>query len=155
MSAPTREVLSPVAPTEGEAQLAREAGRRLAAHLGARGDLRLQLIEGDRPGETLALPEPALNLLLRILTEMAEGNAVTLMPLRAELTTQQAADLLNVSRPYLVRLLDEGRIPHRKVGARRRVLARDLLAYRRRVDADRLRALDELAAQAQELGMGY
>src|SRR4051812_34690276 len=107
-----------VAPTEAESQVARETSRRLAAHLGGRRELRMRIVpERGRPEEEpLAIPAPALRLLLDILTEMAEGNAVTWIPVHAELTSQQAADLLNVSRPFPVGLMDRGELPHRKVG---------------------------------------
>jgi excisionase family DNA binding protein len=86
---------------------------------------------------------------------MAQGNAVALAPLRAELTTQEAADYLNVSRPYLVGLLEKGQIPFRKVGTHRRIKFADLMAFFKRTEEERRRVMDELAAQAQELGLGY
>lgn len=117
---------------------------------------RVRLASPDRPDEVeVILPAEALHLLLRILTHMASGHAVTVMPVEAELTTQQAADLLGVSRPYLVRLLDDGVIAHHKVGTHRRVKAVDVIEYKKRDDADRRSALDELAAEAQALDLGY
>ncbi len=142
-----------VTPSKADADLAKKAGQRLA-HLRASGELRLELKTASST-EELVLPPSALQLLVRALSEMGEGNAVTLTPVRAELTTQQAADLLNVSRPHLVRLLDEGAIPGRKVGSHRRVLLSDLLAYKREFEAKRHEALDELAGLSQDLKMGY
>jgi excisionase family DNA binding protein len=116
---------------------------------------RLGIRQDDRREESVAIPASAFRLFVDILTEMAQGNAVTLIPIHAELPTQHAADLLNVSRPFLVRLIDEEKMPSRKVGTHRRILFRDLMAYKRQMDGERRKALDPLTAQAQELDMGH
>jgi excisionase family DNA binding protein len=145
-----------VAPTEADALLARESSRRLASHkLGRLSSVRIQLLDDGNESETLAVPASALRLFLHLLTEMSLGNAVALIPTHAELTTQQAADLLNVSRPYFVKLLDEGKIPFRTIGKYRRVRFDDLMVFKRKDDEARAKVLDQLTAEAQELGMGY
>src|SRR5271157_557399 len=99
MASQLSETFEPVAPTEAEANLARESSRRLANFQGARNGLRLQIVEDGGSGEPLAIPDSAFRLLVHILTEMAQGNAVTMIPVHTELTTQQAAEILNVSQP--------------------------------------------------------
>lgn len=144
-----------VTPSEADARLALESSRQLASRkLGKRSSVRLRLDDGDDT-EPMVVPTSVVRLLLHVLTEMSQGNAVTLIPTHAELTTQQAADLLNVSRPYVVKLLDEGKIPSRTVGKYRRVRFDDLMAYKRKDDDARAKVLDQLSAEAQELGMGY
>lgn len=156
MSTIISEGFETVAPTEADARLARESSRRLRTHkLGKRSSVRIQVLDGGEETETVAVPASALRLFLHLLTEMSQGNSVTLIPTHAEITTQQAADLLNVSRPYLVKLLDEGRIPCRTVGKYRRVRFDDLMAYKRKDDEARAKILDELTAEAQELAVGY
>jgi excisionase family DNA binding protein len=105
--------------------------------------------------QPLELPAGAVALLMDILDAMAAGRGISLIPEDAELTTVQAAEVLNVSRPYLIKLLAEGAIPHRKVGKHRRIRLEDVRSYKSRIDRDREALLDELAADAQENDMGY
>ena len=104
-------------------------------------------------GSEIRLPHSILKVIMEVVHEMARGNAVRVMPIHAELTTQQAAELLNVSRPFLVSLLEQGEIKYRKVGTHRRILLEDLLVYKDRRDRERLSALDELAKEDQRLGL--
>ncbi|MBK8636961.1 MAG: helix-turn-helix domain-containing protein [Chromatiaceae bacterium] len=139
-------------PTEEEVGLAAGSSRLLAACLGAGQQARLRLIDG---GTDVTVPVSAIHMLVDILNQMAQGNAVSLVPVHAELTTQQAADLLNVSRPYLVKQLEAGEVPFHKLGRHRRVRFTDLMAYKERVDRTGREAADTLTAEAQELGQGY
>ena len=104
-------------------------------------------------GKELELPGSVYALLVRIVNEMDRGNGITIIPVHAELTTQQAAELLNVSRPYLVRLLKDGEIPFHPVGRHRRVRVEDLLAYKERRDSERRRLLQKMTREAQEAGL--
>lgn len=149
----THHAMAATLPSEAEAVLAKETSRLLASRLHKGAPMQLQILDGDSPGSTLKLPASAVGLLVRILEEMARGNAVTLIPVHAELTTQEAADMLNISRPSLIQLLDEGKIEFRRVGTHRRVRFEALMNYKRRADAERLAVLEELAAYDQELGI--
>ena len=138
-------------PTDKESALAAETGRQIGSVINGAETVRAHF--GPKDGATVELPITAVRLLLDILEQMARGNAVTLMPVHAELTTQQAADLLNVSRTHFVQLLDEEKIAHRKIGTHRRVRAEDVLAYRRKTERARREALDELTELDEELGL--
>jgi excisionase family DNA binding protein len=139
-------------PTDEEIALAKQAAPQLADLLGKSKKIEIRIGANDVP---LLLPASSLRLLADILAQIGSGNAVTVLPVETELTTQQAADILNVSRPYLVKLLEEGTLPHRSVGTRQRVLLCDVLTYKQATANARAKVLEELTAQAQELKMGY
>lgn len=104
---------------------------------------------------SIAIPEKVLHLLAVILSNMAQGKAISLIPSDSEVSTQQAASILNVSRPHVVKLLEEGVIPFKKVGSHRRILLEDLLVYTNQQKETRKEHLQFLAQQAQELILGY
>jgi excisionase family DNA binding protein len=106
-------------------------------------------------GTDIILPRHAIELLRDILSDMAQGNAVTIVPLHAEMTTQQAADFLNVSRPFFVKLLEGNAIPYVKVGTHRRVKFQDLVRYKEEMRQNSDQAMDELVGLAQQHDMGY
>lgn len=141
-----------VPPSEQDARLAKESSRLLAACIGHGPTARLRVIDGNHDFD---VPVGALRMLVDILAHMAEGHAVSLVPIHAELTTQQAADFLNVSRPFVVGLLEKNALPYRKVGTHRRIQFRDLLTYRERSLQQGKQLADELAAESQRLNMGY
>lgn len=144
-------------PSDQETEEAKVSSRILSPRIQRNRPLTLRVLdENAREKEvTITLPAKAARLLLDILVQMAEGKAVTILPTHAELTTQQAADLLNVSRPFFVQLIESGEIPFRKVGTHRRVLLNDVMAYKERTDVAREKSLDELTELSQELGLGY
>lgn len=148
--------VTPDLPTEAEVSLAKESSRLLSLYLSSKEESQsIRVIDQAGEHEAVRVPTAAFRLLIDILSEMAQGNAVSMIPVHAELTTQEAADMLNVSRPHLIKLLDSGVIPFHKVGTHRRVCYQDLVDYKTKVDTERLKALKELTAQAQELNMGY
>lgn len=142
-------------PTNQEVTLARESSQKLAAYIKSTNNPAFQLITQGKDKEIISIPTHALQLLVVILSQMAKGNAITLIPVHAELTTQEAADLLNISRPFLVNLLEERKIPFRKVGSRRRIFAKDILDYKEKTDKKRLEILEELANEAQKHNTEY
>lgn len=144
-------------PSDSETEAAKISSRILSPSIQRDRPLALRVLDQDREEKetVITLPAKAARLLLDILVLMAEGKAVTIIPTHAELTTQQAADLLNMSRPSFVQLVENGEIPFRKVGTHRRVLLSDVMTYKERTDEARKKNLDELAALGQELGLGY
>ena len=132
--------------------MAQEAVRALASALRSAQGQTVRVAAG---GETrqVVVPRHAFELFLDVLGQMANGNAVTLVPVHAELTTQQAAELLNVSRPHVIKLLEAGELPFHKVGTHRRISAADLFAFRRKRAAQADEAMAELARLFQELGL--
>lgn len=140
-------IAPPTSPEESE--LARSSSRLLAACIGHGKTARLRVIDGDG---VIEVPVAALRMLVDILTNMAAGNAVSLVPIHAELTTQQTADFLNVSRPYVVGLLERGALPHHKVGTHRRVRFIDLMVYKEAQLRKSKATLTELAKLGQEQG---
>lgn len=133
--------------------LARETSRVLAARIQDADPMELRILDRDAPEGTLKLPAPAVRLLLRILEEMARGNAVTLIPLHAELTTQEAADMLNISRPTLIQLLNEGKINFRRISKHRRIPFEAVMEYKRKARAERQAVIDEFVSYNEELGI--
>lgn len=140
-------------PDHEAAALARASATELSKLLSQQPESDRARVQLD--GTDLVLPRQALALLRDLLAEMAQGNAVTIVPTHAELTTQEAADILNVSRPHLVKLVERGEIPFSRVGTHRRIRYQDLLAYKADSDRKSQAALDALTEQAQDLEMGY
>lgn len=143
-------------PTAEEAAFARESARALSACLQTRAETQqIEIFDDKGVAHPVRIPVSALRLLVDVLTEIGKGNAATIIPIHAEMTTQEAAHTLNVSRPFLVQLLERGEIPFHKIGTHRRVRYQDVIAYKERIDAERNKALAALIEQAQALKMGY
>jgi len=148
------DIPEPMTPSDADVRLAKESSRRLSPF--AKRDRPMRFApQGDGAEPPVELPASAVRLLVQLLTDMAAGHAVMLIPVHAELTTQQAADLLGVSRPFIIKQIEENKLPHRRIGTHRRVMFKDLMDYKHRMDADRRKALDELSSEAQKLNLGY
>lgn len=149
-----------VTPSQADVLLAVVGDRKLSHFLASatkrRGAPFLLTIQSDeQDSESISIPASAFRLLVDILAEMSRGNAVTIIPTKSEITTQQAAEFLNVSRPFVVKQLEANAIPYRLVGTHRRILFSDLLRFKSEMDRKREDALNELAIDAQENNMGY
>lgn len=140
----------PQIPSDEESAQAREAGRQLARLL-PEDERPLRLVTEDNRHEMISIPPGAVRLFLDILTQLGQGRAVAIVPGKVELTTQEVADYLNVSRPYVVKLIESGKLPARLVGTRRRVSFADLIKFDEEDRKTRRAALDELARIDQEL----
>lgn len=145
--------LAPIQPDESDINTAVEALPHVKDYLATHPDSVIRLVVADDPEGTLIVPRGAVELLARVLAHMAAGEGVSVVPAHAELTTQQAAELLKVSRPFLIGLLDQGDIEYRKVGKHRRIRAQSLMAYLARDDQERREAADELTRLNQEMGL--
>lgn len=145
-------------PDAHDRQLAEASSLTLSDLAQATGDLTLTLTGDGILTSQVRVPVSVVRLMFAALSEMACGHSITLARLsdaNTELTTQEAAEILNVSRPYVVGLLGKGEMSFRKVGPQRRVRLQEVMAYKQRTDIDRRAALDELAREAQELNLGY
>lgn len=152
----TNQLPKTILPLEKEVEAAVQGQRELASLLSTKFETqRIDIFDKEDKPHRLVLPTSALRLLVDILGELAIGNAVKVVPVHAELTSQEAADLLNVSRPHLVKMLEEGAIPFTKTGRHRRIRFSDLMAFKQRRDEESQEAMEALAQQAQALGMGY
>ncbi len=145
---------NPKLPTEQDIRIATETSRKLAKMI-SKGPSILRLKMAVKNGETLEIPTSMAHMILDMLEQTANGKAVTIIPFNTEMTTQQAADFLNVSRPFFIQLLEKNQIPFYKVGTHRRIHFKDVLNYKTTIDNKRRETLNALAKQAQELDMGY
>ena len=143
-------------PSPEESLLAKISSQELSGFIETNLDTQSLSITGaDGVAHAVKVPVSALRFLVDVLTELGDGNTVKLVPIHAELTTQEGADLLNISRPTFVKLLDEGMIPFTFAGNRRKVKYSDVQVYKEKLKEDRLASLDKLSFLDQELGLGY
>ena len=138
-------------PTERDVLVAKESQRQMGGmKFGRKESVALQI-----DGKEVAVPTGFMRMMIGALGQFAQGKSIAMVEIENEVSPQQAAEILKVSRPYAAKLFDEGAIPSRRVGTHRRALTADVLAYKQREKEARLAVLDELAAEGQRLKMGY
>jgi excisionase family DNA binding protein len=143
-------------PSAEEIALAKLSSQELSAVMETNGDVQnFNVVGKDGETHSVKLPARAVKLMIEVLTQLGQGNSVSITPIHAELTTQEAADMLNMSRPTLIKLLDSGELAHSRTGNRRKVAFVEVMRYKQDLDAKRFKALDELSALDQELNLGY
>lgn len=145
-----------IAPGTVDAQSAERALRRIRDHLAHTTETTTDITilgEHSNDDDPLVLPRATIEMIATMLAALANGQGVQLMPVHAMLTTQQAADMLNVSRPYLIGLLERGEMPFALVGRHRRVKFNDVMEYKRKDDRERKDAADSLTSLDEELGL--
>ncbi|WP_205964680.1 helix-turn-helix domain-containing protein [Paraglaciecola marina] len=143
-------------PNAEEVALAKLSSQALSAVMETSGEVQqFNVVGKDGENHPLTLPASAVKLMIELLTQLGQGNSVNITPIHAELTTQEAADILNMSRPTLIKLLDGSDIPYSRKGNRRKVAFVDVMAFKQNMDNKRLASLDELTALDQELELGY
>ncbi|WP_298771277.1 helix-turn-helix domain-containing protein [uncultured Shewanella sp.] len=148
-------VLTPL-PSAEEIALAKLSSREMSAILQMNNEAQaINLMTKDGQSHVVTLPSSAMKLMIEILTQLGQGNSVSITPIHAELTTQEGADLLNMSRPTFIKLLDSNIIAHTRKGNRRKVAFGDVQSYKESLEKKRLESLNELSSLDQELGMGY
>ena len=142
-------------PSAAEVELAK-LGRRQSAAIEISGEAqRINVIDRSGKAHEIMIPSSALNMMIEVLTQLSQGNSVRITPVHVELTTQEGADMLNMSRPTFIKLLDSNEIPFNHSGNRRKVSYADIMEYKSRQQTNRLATLEELSASDQDLDMGY
>ena len=149
-----REVVPPPM-SEREREMARIAQRYIMEALDHSRAAAITLTTDTGEHPTVDVPPAALKLIGQLLGAMSEGRPITLMPAKREFSTVEAANFLNVSRPFVIKEIEEGRLPHRKVGTHRRVAFEDLLEYARKMRENQASALERMADDARKVGLGY
>ncbi|WP_232615306.1 helix-turn-helix domain-containing protein [Photobacterium carnosum] len=143
-------------PSAEEIALAKLGSQELSAVMETNGEAqRINVIDKSGKTHEVTIPSSALNMMIEVLTQLGQGNSVSITPIHAELTTQDGADMLNMSRPTFIKLLDSKDIPFSRTGNRRKVAYIDLMEYKNRLEQNRLATLAELSALDQEMDMGY